>query len=243
MSYACKVCCGAFSSEEELGSHLTTHSEELSYVCKFCCDGVFSSEKELNSHLTECAEKKTYYCKVCPKTFHSKLQLEQHSSTHAEDRPYVCNACHMSFGYERSLKSHPCISNPKHTCTFCSMSFKFQADLDEHLNLHTGDRPHLCKTDCHAQEALVRYTGPYLKEIRIHLCQKSSESSGIREFIRKHYVSIKKQNPAFPILIRECEGVEPKIYARYDFGKESSASLSNHKSEQVLEVLKGFASK
>ncbi|KAG8189674.1 hypothetical protein JTE90_022489 [Oedothorax gibbosus] len=84
--------------------------------------------------------------------------------------------------------------------------------------------------------------GPYLKEIRIHLCQKSNESSGIRDFIRKHYVPIKKQNPAFPILIRECEGVEPKIYARYDFGKETSVSLSNHQSDQVLEVVKRLAS-
>ncbi|KAF8785252.1 NADH dehydrogenase [ubiquinone] 1 alpha subcomplex subunit 2-like [Argiope bruennichi] len=80
--------------------------------------------------------------------------------------------------------------------------------------------------------------GSYLKEIRIHLCQKSNESSGIREFIRKHYVPIKKLNPTFPILIRECEGIEPRIYARYDFGKETSISLSNNKSDEVLEVLR-----
>ncbi|GFR33587.1 NADH dehydrogenase 1 alpha subcomplex subunit 2 [Trichonephila clavata] len=80
--------------------------------------------------------------------------------------------------------------------------------------------------------------GSYLKEIRIHLCQKSNESAGIREFIRKHYVPIKKQNPAFPILIRECEGIEPRIYARYDFGKETSLSLSNNKSDEVLEIIR-----
>ncbi|GIY19120.1 NADH dehydrogenase 1 alpha subcomplex subunit 2 [Caerostris darwini] len=80
--------------------------------------------------------------------------------------------------------------------------------------------------------------GSYLKEIRIHLCQKSNSSSGIREFIQKHYVPIKKQNPKFPLLIRECENVEPRIYARYDFGKETSISLSNNKSEDVLEIIK-----
>ncbi|GFU01371.1 NADH dehydrogenase 1 alpha subcomplex subunit 2 [Trichonephila clavipes] len=58
------------------------------------------------------------------------------------------------------------------------------------------------------------------------------------EFIRKHYVPIKKQNPAFPILIRECEGIEPRIYARYDFGKETSVSLSNNKSDEVLEIVR-----
>lgn len=36
-----------------------------------------------------------------------------------------------------------------------------------------------------------------------------------REFIEKHYVPLKKANPQFPILIRECSGIQPKLYARY----------------------------
>ncbi|KFM67602.1 NADH dehydrogenase [ubiquinone] 1 alpha subcomplex subunit 2, partial [Stegodyphus mimosarum] len=83
--------------------------------------------------------------------------------------------------------------------------------------------------------------GPILKELRIHLCQKSKESAGVKEFIQKLYVSIKKNNPEFPILIRECKGVEPKIYARYDFGKETSLSLNSYDSERVLDVVKKLA--
>lgn len=36
-----------------------------------------------------------------------------------------------------------------------------------------------------------------------------------RDFIEKYYVSIKQQNPKFPILIRECSGVQPRLWARY----------------------------
>lgn len=36
-----------------------------------------------------------------------------------------------------------------------------------------------------------------------------------REFIDKYYVGIKKENPTMPILVRECSGVQPKMYARY----------------------------
>ncbi|KAI4842471.1 hypothetical protein E4T44_07291 [Aureobasidium sp. EXF-8845] len=36
---------------------------------------------------------------------------------------------------------------------------------------------------------------------------------------------MKKANPHTPILIREALEVEPKVWARYDFGKEKSASL------------------
>ena len=77
--------------------------------------------------------------------------------------------------------------------------------------------------------------GPALKELRVHLCQKSSSSQGVRyllwisferigyvinscrDFIEKHYVNIKTANPSFPILIRECSQVEPCLWAR--FGK------------------------
>lgn len=83
---------------------------------------------------------------------------------------------------------------------------------------------------------------PYLKELRFHLCQNSQESSGIREFIQKHYVPIKKTNPLLPILIRECRNVEPKVIARYEFGKESSVSVKNFGSDKILDAIKRLAS-
>uniref|UniRef100_A0A6I8PM63 NADH dehydrogenase [ubiquinone] 1 alpha subcomplex subunit 2 n=1 Tax=Ornithorhynchus anatinus TaxID=9258 RepID=A0A6I8PM63_ORNAN len=57
--------------------------------------------------------------------------------------------------------------------------------------------------------------GPALRELRIHLCQRSAESRGVRDFIEKHYVALKKANPTFPVLIRECSAVQPKLWARY----------------------------
>lgn len=60
----------------------------------------------------------------------------------------------------------------------------------------------------------LRLLSAPLKELRIHFCQKSDASSGVREFIKNNYVTIKKNNPKFPILIRECSGITPKIWAR-----------------------------
>lgn len=37
----------------------------------------------------------------------------------------------------------------------------------------------------------------------------------LREFVNKHYVQIKQANPKTPILIRECSGVQPRLWARY----------------------------
>ncbi|XP_072486636.1 NADH dehydrogenase [ubiquinone] 1 alpha subcomplex subunit 2 isoform X2 [Notamacropus eugenii] len=57
--------------------------------------------------------------------------------------------------------------------------------------------------------------GKNLRELRIHLCQRSASSQGVRDFIEKHYVELKKANPDFPILIRECSQVQPKLWVRY----------------------------
>ncbi|NWI57735.1 NDUA2 dehydrogenase, partial [Calyptomena viridis] len=79
--------------------------------------------------------------------------------------------------------------------------------------------------------------GQKLRELRIHLCQRSADSRGVREFIEQHYVTLKKANPDFPILIRECSGVQPKLWARYDFGKEKSVPLSNLSVDEVGKAL------
>ena len=36
-----------------------------------------------------------------------------------------------------------------------------------------------------------------------------------RDFVEHHYVNLKKSNPDFPILIRECSGVQARVWARY----------------------------
>ncbi|XP_061442823.1 NADH dehydrogenase [ubiquinone] 1 alpha subcomplex subunit 2 [Rhineura floridana] len=76
-----------------------------------------------------------------------------------------------------------------------------------------------------------------LKEIRIHLCQRSPASGGVRDFIEQHYVTLKKANPDFPILIRECSDVQPMLWARYPFGRERSVSLINLNVDQVAKAL------
>jgi hypothetical protein len=33
------------------------------------------------------------------------------------------------------------------------------------------------------------------REIRLHMCQKSAASQGARDFVEKHYVPLKQNNP------------------------------------------------
>ncbi|CAN6694786.1 unnamed protein product [Malus baccata var. baccata] len=54
-----------------------------------------------------------------------------------------------------------------------------------------------------------------LKEIRVLLCQSSPSSASTRTFVEKNYKDLKSANPKLPILIRECRGIEPQLWARY----------------------------
>jgi hypothetical protein len=40
-------------------------------------------------------------------------------------------------------------------------------------------------------------------------------TSVCRAFVENNYVELKKANPNFPFLIRECSGIEPRVFARY----------------------------
>ncbi|RWW70927.1 hypothetical protein BHE74_00021363 [Ensete ventricosum] len=54
-----------------------------------------------------------------------------------------------------------------------------------------------------------------IKELRFLFCQTSPASAHTREFVYKNYKDLKTLNPKLPILIRECRGVEPQLWARY----------------------------
>ncbi|KAJ3022221.1 ndufa2, NADH:ubiquinone oxidoreductase 10.5kD subunit [Thoreauomyces humboldtii] len=80
-----------------------------------------------------------------------------------------------------------------------------------------------------------------LKELRIHLCQTSSGSNGTREFILKEYAAIKKENPNFPVLIREAAGIEAKAYGRYAFGQERRVTLEGLSKGDVESKIQSLA--
>ncbi|CAG8787440.1 12548_t:CDS:2, partial [Cetraspora pellucida] len=63
------------------------------------------------------------------------------------------------------------------------------------------------------------------------------------EYIAKNYKSLKAANPHFPILIREASGVEARLFARYDFGKETKVVLDNLSAEDIESKLKDLVTK
>ncbi|EGC39704.1 hypothetical protein DICPUDRAFT_52529 [Dictyostelium purpureum] len=77
-----------------------------------------------------------------------------------------------------------------------------------------------------------------LREIRITFCQSNKSSEGLRNFVVNNYTDLKRLNPKLPLLIREGHGIEPTIYARYDWGEEEKTVVTNLSEQEVEEKLK-----
>mmetsp|Transcript_22892 Transcript_22892/g.68039 ORF Transcript_22892/g.68039 Transcript_22892/m.68039 type:complete len:101 (-) Transcript_22892:120-422(-) len=76
-----------------------------------------------------------------------------------------------------------------------------------------------------------------LQELRVHICQTGTGSAGAREFLLSNYAEIKKANPGFPLLVRECAGTEAKLIARYGFGVEKAVSVQGDSSSAIATKL------
>ncbi|KAK9453637.1 thioredoxin-like protein [Dipodascopsis uninucleata] len=79
-----------------------------------------------------------------------------------------------------------------------------------------------------------------LKELRFHLCQTGQSSSGLRTFLDRAYPVMKKHNPYTPILIREAQGIQPQVIARFEFGKEIKLPLEGINEKELEVTLEKF---
>ncbi|MCJ1250363.1 hypothetical protein MMC30_007589 [Trapelia coarctata] len=79
-----------------------------------------------------------------------------------------------------------------------------------------------------------------LKEVRFHFCQTSEHSAAARSFLTRAYPTMKKNNPHTPIMLREALGVEPKVFARYEYGKEKQESLAGLSDKEIEDKVTGL---
>ncbi|KKY15547.1 putative nadh-ubiquinone oxidoreductase 105 kda subunit [Phaeomoniella chlamydospora] len=74
-----------------------------------------------------------------------------------------------------------------------------------------------------------------IRELRFHFCHTSNASDAMRTFLKRAYPTMKKNNPYIPIMMREAQDVEPRIWARYGYGKEKSEPLSGLTDKEIEE--------
>lgn len=82
-------------------------------------------------------------------------------------------------------------------------------------------------TRANAQYRLYPFLPPY--PLPIHDSRRRTDTSSShdanRSFLTRAYPTMKHHNPHTPILIREAMNIQPRVFARYEFGKEKMADL------------------
>jgi NADH dehydrogenase (ubiquinone) 1 alpha subcomplex subunit 2 len=76
-----------------------------------------------------------------------------------------------------------------------------------------------------------------IRELRFVMCQKSATSNGVRQYVLNNYATVKAANPNFPFIVREAEGAQACVMARYDFGVERRVFLQNATESEVAQTV------
>ncbi|XP_076288004.1 uncharacterized protein LOC143212765 isoform X7 [Lasioglossum baleicum] len=119
---------------------------EIEFLCK-TCNKVFRHKSNYQKHLMRHTVG-DLTCKHCPKKFRLFRDLTRHEKTHFYPS-YMCKEC----DYETTVLAALSIHMLRHTdkadlpfkCNDCDKRFRKAIDLQEHYNIHSGDKPFVCQ--------------------------------------------------------------------------------------------------
>ena len=172
-SRQCKVCGSVFKRRRYLESHMTIHTGEKPYSCRFCdkkfrdkywchmhelghkgqlpqcpvCGGRYAS---LAAHLSvHSTDNFNHICSVCKRAFRKANALKKHMLVHTGERQYTCQDCGRQYKTCTHLKLHIRTVHAKeknHACSVCGKLFSQNTGLQAHMCVHTNERPYHCET-------------------------------------------------------------------------------------------------
>ena len=110
--------------------------------------------------------------------------VRNHIKNQHEQKP--CIYCGEMFGFTRMkdhiMSKHKTIADREFKCEFCGKGFISKTQLKEHINIHTGEKPHLCRF-CGA--AFSASGTKHNHERLVHL--KSKKKSDGKRVAKKRY--------------------------------------------------------
>ncbi|XP_071773794.2 zinc finger and BTB domain-containing protein 41 [Centroberyx gerrardi] len=128
------------------------------------CDKTFDRAGKYESHTRVHTGEKPFQCDICLQRYSTKSNLTVHKKKHASDAPFQkkehkCPFCNKLHASKKTLAKHVRRFHPDHIqefltmrkrksegwkCAICLKTFTRRPHLEEHMILHTQDRPFKC---------------------------------------------------------------------------------------------------
>lgn len=155
----CVVCGRNFSNSQSLRIHMRTHTGSRPYRCSQSdCGATFRQLSHLNAHQLTHSSSRPFRCDLCQSRFKCAGSLQRHLLVHdrlgsgfsgrqIKTHPrFTCSVCGKAAATASALQDHVRVHTNQRpfTCSVCGKGFKQKSHLTEHARIHSGLRPFQC---------------------------------------------------------------------------------------------------